>query len=209
MTAADVAALETLLVSSWLVQIVQAVVLVVVAVISMRLTLNWTGAAMRRGRIDTGTEILIKRGIVITFGVLTALIVLGILGVNPTSLVTIVGAVGLAFSLATQDILKNFFSGVYLLLERPFRVGDTIRIKEQQGVVENIGVRTTLLRTPENVQVLVPNVMVFTEVVTNHTHAHPAPAAPTPTNGQPATSASVAGQTTPAANPATGVNTRA
>jgi hypothetical protein len=46
-------------------------------------------------------------------------------------------------------------------------------------------------------------------VVTNHTHAHPAPAAPTPTNGQPATSASVAGQTTPAANPATGVNTRA
>jgi small-conductance mechanosensitive channel len=197
MTAADVAGLETLLVSGWLVQIVQAVVLVVVAVIGMRLTLNWTGAAMRRGRIDTGTEILIKRGIVITFGVLTVLIVLGILGVNPTSLVTIVGAVGLAFSLATQDILKNFFSGVYLLLERPFRVGDTIRIKEQQGVVENIGVRTTMLRTPENVQVLVPNVMVFTEVVTNHTHAHPPTAESPAVDGQPT-----------ASSPATAVNPR-
>ena len=105
--------------------------------------------------------------------VLTTLIVLGILGVNSTGLVTVAGAVGLAFSLAIQDILKNFFSGVYLLLERPFRVGDTIRVKEHQGVVENIGVRTTELRTPENVQVLVPNAVVFAEVVTNHSHARP------------------------------------
>ena len=43
--------------------------------------------------------------------------------------------------------LVDFFSGIYLLLERPFRVGDTIRVKDQQGVVENIGVRTTELRT--------------------------------------------------------------
>src|SRR6266851_7692913 len=75
---------------------------------------------------------------------------------------------------AIQDILKNFFSGVYLLLERPFRVGDTIRVKDQLGVVENIGVRTTLLRTSDNVQVLVPNATVFSEVVTNHTFAKPA-----------------------------------
>jgi small-conductance mechanosensitive channel len=189
MTTAEVAALENLLVGGWLLQIVQAVGLVVVAVVGMRLTLNWTGAAMRRGRVDTGTQILVKRGVVVTFVVLTVLIVLGILGVNPTSLLTIVGAVGLAFSLATQDILKNFFSGVYLLLERPFRVGDTIRIKDQQGVVENIGVRTTRLRTLENVQVLVPNVMVFTEVVTNHTHAHLVPNEQPTVDGQPATAA--------------------
>ena len=45
----------------------------------------------------------------------------------------------------------------------------------QQGVVENIGVRTTMLRTAENVQVLVPNAVVFGEVVSNHTHAVPLP----------------------------------
>ena len=94
-------------------------------------------------------------------------------GVNPAGLLAVAGAVGLAFSLAIQDILKNFFSGVYLLLERPFRVGDTIRVKEQIGVVENIGVRTTQLRTTENVQVLVPNATVFGEVVSNHTYARP------------------------------------
>jgi small conductance mechanosensitive channel len=121
--------------------------------------------------------------------VVTTLVVLGILGASPASLVTVAGAVGLAFSLAMQDILKNFFSGVYLLLERPFRVGDTIRVKDQQGMVENIGVRTTMLRTPDNVQVLVPNVMVFTEVVTNHSHAvTPAPE-PVPSDGHAAAAA--------------------
>jgi small-conductance mechanosensitive channel len=151
----------------------QSVLVLIVSLVGMRLALNWMGAAMRRGRIDLGTQILVKRALVIIWLVVTLVVVLGILGVNPTGLLAIAGAVGLAFSLAVQDILKNFFSGVYLLLERPFRVGDTIRVKDQQGVVENIGVRTTLLRTAENVQVLVPNATVFGEVVTNHTYARP------------------------------------
>lgn len=132
---------------------------------------------MRRGRIDTGTQILVKRALVIGSTLVTLLLILGTLGISTAGLVAVAGAVGLAFSLAIQDILKNFFSGVYLLLERPFRVGDTIRVKEQQGVVENIGVRTTMLRTPQNVQVLVPNAVVFAEVVTNHTYAETEPPA--------------------------------
>lgn len=95
---------------------------------------------------------------------------------EPNGLVAILGTVGLAFGLALQDILKNFFSGVYLLLERPFRVGDTIKVKDQTGVVENVGVRTTQLRTTDNIQVLVPNATVFSEVVSNHTFVRP----PTP-----------------------------
>jgi small conductance mechanosensitive channel len=160
------------------VQLLQALLVAVVAWVGLRLVLNWLGSAMRRARVDTGTQILVKRGVVITTVVVTALFELGIVGVNPTGLVAVAGAVGLAFSLAIQDILKNFFSGVYLLLERPFRVGDTIKVKEQQGIVENIGVRTTVLRTPENVQVLVPNAVVFAEVVANHTQERHEPPAP-------------------------------
>jgi small conductance mechanosensitive channel len=159
----------------------QALTLVIVSLVGARLALNWSGAAMRRARIDRGTEILVKRALLVAWLVVTVVIVLGILGVNPAGLVAIAGAVGLAFSLAMQDILKNFFSGVYLLLERPFRVGDTIRVKEQTGVVENIGVRTTQLRTDDNIQVLVPNATVFSEVVANRTYERPA--APD-TNGQ-------------------------
>ncbi len=171
----DTAELQRQLGATWL-QALNAVIVVIIAMVGHRLALNWTGRAMRRARVDTGTQILVKRAMSAAFFTVTLLVVLGILGFNSTGLLTLAGAVGLAFSLAIQDILKNFFSGVYLLLERPFRVGDTIRVKDQQGVVENIGVRTTELRTSDNVQVLVPNAVVFAEVVTNHTHAIMVPA---------------------------------
>lgn len=161
----------------------QALVILIGSLVALRLALNWSGSAMRRGRVDRSTQILVQRALIVSGLVVTLLWVLSILGVNPAGLVAIAGAVGLAFSLAMQDILKNFFSGIYLLLERPFRVGDTIRVKDQTGVVENIGVRTTQLRTAENVQVLVPNATVFGEVVTNHTHEEPTTA---PADGQPA-----------------------
>jgi small-conductance mechanosensitive channel len=154
-----------------------ALLLVVVAYIALRLVLNWTTRAMRRGRVDTGTQILVRRGVSVAAVVITAVVVLGMLGADPAGVVTLVAAVGLAFSLALQDILKNFFAGVYLLLERPFRVGETIKVKDQQGTVENIGVRTTTLRTPDNVQVLVPNAIVFAEVVGNYTFQTPPPPA--------------------------------
>jgi small-conductance mechanosensitive channel len=179
----DAAALEALFAAGWVE--VQAVLVLILALVGMRLALNWTGSAMRRARVDSGTQILVKRALVIIWLVVTAVFVLGILGVNPGGLLAIAGAVGLAFSLAVQDILKNFFSGIYLLLERPFRVGDTIRVKDQEGVVENVGVRTTQLRTPENVQVLVPNAMVFAEVVTNHTQARRSPPQASAADGQP------------------------
>lgn len=171
--------MAALVAAGWL-DLARAALAVLIAFIVLRVALNWTGSAMRRARVDSGTQILIKRGMAIVTVLLTLLVVLGILGVSAAGLVTVFGAVGLAFSLALQDILKNFFSGIYLLLERPFRVGDTIRVKDQQGTVENIGVRTTLLRTPDNVQVLVPNAMVFAEVVTNHSLEKPRPTEPGP-----------------------------
>lgn len=178
-------ALAGFLAAGWL-DMARALLAVLVSVILLRVALNWSGSAMRRARIDSGTQILIKRGMAVAFVLMTILVVLGILGVSAAGLVTVFGAVGLAFSLALQDILKNFFSGIYLLLERPFRVGDMIRVKDQQGTVENIGVRTTLLRTPDNVQVLVPNAVVFAEVVTNHSHQQlHAPESPAPSTVDP------------------------
>jgi small conductance mechanosensitive channel len=176
------AAFESLVASGWAPALGAAFVLLA-AIIGLRLVLNWTVSAMRRARVDTGTQILVRRGLLISYVVLTTLLILGILGVSPTGLLAVFGAVGLAFSLAIQDILKNFFSGVYLLLERPFRVGDTIKIKDQLGVVENIGVRTTLLRTGDNVQVMVPNAVVFAEVVTNHSYERPKPKPEAATDG--------------------------
>jgi small-conductance mechanosensitive channel len=173
----DVVSFRDWLVSQWPVAL-QAVLIVVATFVVLRLAERWVGSALRRARVDTGTQILVLRGLGVLIVVIGIVVVLGTLGAPPASLLTIVGAVGLAFSLAIQDILKNFFSGVYLLLERPFRVGDTIRVKDQEGTVENIGVRTTTLRTTDNVQVLVPNALIFAEIVSNRSQARePLPAA--------------------------------
>jgi potassium-dependent mechanosensitive channel len=182
--------LDSWIAASWP-DALRAVLAVLVTLVLLRVALDWTARAMRRARVDTGTQILVRRSIGVVIVIMGLLSVLGILGIPPAALVTVAGAVGLAFSLALQDILKNFFSGIYLLLERPFRVGDLIKVKEQEGRVENIGVRTTALRTAENVQILVPNAVVFAEVVANRSYAQPADGVPSGTDGQsePTTSA--------------------
>jgi small conductance mechanosensitive channel len=79
------------------------------------------------------------------------------------------GFLALAFSLAFQDVLKNFIAGLFLLLERPFRIGDEITADGHTGAVENVDVRTTTLRTSEGEEVLIPNSLVYTGTIINRT----------------------------------------
>jgi small conductance mechanosensitive channel len=127
---------------------------------------------------DANTRLLVGRLLAILVVIIGAGTVLDIVGVPLSALVAFFGVVGLAISLALQDILKNLVAGLYLLFERPFRLGDLITIKDQKGVVETIGIRTTTLRTDENVEILIPNMTVFTDVVTNRTQFRPKPPEP-------------------------------
>ena len=77
--------------------------------------------------------------------------------------------VGLVVGLSLQDILKNFFAGVWVLVERPFRIGDTIDVAGYQGTVEEISFRTTQLRTADGREVIVPNGTFMTSPVVNLT----------------------------------------
>ncbi len=83
------------------------------------------------------------------------------------------GAIGgLVIAFAAQDTLANFFAGVQILLDRPFREGDRIEIKEEQtwGDVIEIGLRTTKIRTRDNRMVIVPNAVIGTNPVINHSY---------------------------------------
>jgi small-conductance mechanosensitive channel len=103
------------------------------------------------------------------------IVLLRLFGVSSSSLVTVVGLVSAAITLSLQDVLKNFVSGVYLLMEQPFRVGDRIEVTAQKGVVEKVDIRTTVLRNEHDEHVLVPNYKVFSEIVLNRfTHGEPA-----------------------------------
>ena len=126
--------------------------------------------ATRQTGADPNLRLLIGRIVYLAVLGLGAITILDTLGVPLSALVTALGVAGLGVSLALQDILKNFFAGTYLLFERPFRIGDEISVKDHRGVVETIGVRTTTLRTAENVHIMIPNAIIFADVVANRTY---------------------------------------
>jgi small conductance mechanosensitive channel len=93
----------------------------------------------------------------------------GQLGINTTSFLTIFGAAGLAVGLALKDSLSNFASGVMLMLFRPFGIGDFVKAGGVMGAVEKITIFNTVLNTPDNQRVVVPNGNITSDVITNVT----------------------------------------
>jgi small conductance mechanosensitive channel len=105
-------------------------------------------------------------------GVLIASLVL-FPGLRLGDVVATLGIGSVAVGFAFQDIFKNFLAGVLLLIQEPFRIGDSVIVGDHEGVVEHIDIRTTNLRTYNGERVLVPNAVVFTTVVQVRTaYAH-------------------------------------
>jgi small conductance mechanosensitive channel len=92
---------------------------------------------------------------------------IGALGVETTSLLAVLGAAGLAVGLALQGSLSNFAAGVLLVAFRPYRVGDFIDAAGVTGTVDDVQIFTTILKTPDNKQVIVPNSQIMNGIITN------------------------------------------
>ena len=96
-------------------------------------------------------------------------------GISITALAAVIGIGGLALSLAAQDTIADFISGIIILLDQPFRVGDRIQIDsiDTWGDVTEIGMRTTKIRTRDNRLVMVPNSTIGNSPVVNYTYPDP------------------------------------
>ena len=93
---------------------------------------------------------------------------LGQIGIQTASFVAIVGAAGLAIGLAMQGSLSNFAAGVLIILFKPFKIGDFVEMAGTSGVVENIMIFTTEMKTGDNKKIIVPNSSVLGGVITNY-----------------------------------------
>lgn len=100
--------------------------------------------------------------------VFVVLAALGKVGVQTTSFVAIIGAAGLAVGLALQGSLANFAAGFLMILFRPFKKGDYIEAAGTAGIVDQIQVFTTILKTPDNRLVVVPNAKIMGDNITNY-----------------------------------------
>ena len=110
------------------------------------------------------------RGLVHAIGVVVvAVAALDALGVPTTSLLAVLGAAGLAIGLALKDSLSNIASGVMLIVLRPFRAGDAVLVAGTEGIVEQVRIFQTVLRTPQNHDVILPNSQITSAPIINYT----------------------------------------
>lgn len=106
----------------------------------------------------------------LTYGLLLTVVIIsaiGRLGVNTTSFVAILGAATLALGFALQGTLGNFASGVMLILFRPFKTGDFVETAGGTGIVEEIGIFATKMRTGDNKEIIIPNGAITGSTITN------------------------------------------
>ena len=155
------------LVSTWGLRVAGALAVLIIG----RFACGVARKAVRRGMEGRGVDASLIPFIsnFVYFVLLAAVViaVLGLFGIETTSLVAVLGTAGLAIGLALQGTWGNFSSGVMLLLFRPFRVGDYIEAAGAAGTVSEIGVFSTTLNTPDNVRIIIPNSGIFGATIKN------------------------------------------
>ncbi len=150
----------------WL--IVAAVVLAIAWWLGL-VTLAATRRVLARTSTSGHVDLLVARfarACVVGIGVVAAL---AIVGVDLGALVASLGLVGLTIGLALKDVLSNYVAGVMLLLQGPFRVGDTIVVEGIEGTVVDVRARATSLRAADGRDIHIPNSTMFAATVTNVT----------------------------------------
>jgi small-conductance mechanosensitive channel len=151
----------------FLLQLVKLVLIGSITLYVARRIKNWAARLLGRSRIAPNVIALSGNIVFVLVLLLGFSWLLAAFGASWTAVLASLSVATVAISLSLQDVLKNFVAGIYLLLEQPFKIGDQLVVKGVSGQVEGIEIRTTILRTEEGLQVLIPNNVIFTEVLTN------------------------------------------
>ena len=120
-------------------------------------------------RVDAAVAKLVQTVVRVLLVVVVVLLALSVAGVNVGSLLAALGIAGLAIALAMQSILENFIAGILILIRRPFRPGDQVRLGDFEGTVTDVNLRVTTLIDYDGEKVLLPNSTVFSEPIVNTT----------------------------------------
>ncbi|WP_429807373.1 mechanosensitive ion channel family protein [Ensifer sp. B1-9] len=128
------------------------------------------GNIMARSRVDAGVRNSIRTGIGYTGVGLAGLIGLSAAGIDLSNLALVAGALSLGVGFGLQNIVSNFVSGLILLVERPFKVGDWIVSGTTEGFVKRISVRATEIETFQHQSIMMPNSLLINASVGNWTH---------------------------------------
>ncbi|GMR00947.1 MAG: mechanosensitive ion channel [Gammaproteobacteria bacterium] len=152
----------------WGINIVMALAIFLLGKFVVKMLVKFSKKLMVKAKVDS---ILINfiasiiNTILLLFVVIAAL---DQLGVETTSLIALIGAAGLAVGLALQGTLQNLASGVMLIIFRPFNSGDFVEAAGVAGVIEEIGIFTTTMRSGDNREIIIPNGKIFGGTIVNY-----------------------------------------
>lgn len=155
-------------VSTWGLQVLGALAVLIVGRVIAGSLRRLTRRSLERAELDPVLVPFFANGVYYLTLAAVVIAVLSLFGIETTSLIAVLGAAGLAVGLALQGTLSNFASGVMLLIFRPFKVGDYVEVAGTAGSVQEIGIFSSMLHTPDNVKITIPNSAVYGQMIKNY-----------------------------------------
>ena len=155
-------------ITDWAINIILALLIYVVGKWVARRVTHFCRKLLEKADMDPTLVNFLSN---VVFAVLLVAVILAALdtvGIPVTSLMAIVGAAGLAVGLALKDSLGNFAAGVMLVLFRPFKAGDFVEVAGVAGSVQSIRIFSTVLTTPDNKEIIIPNSQISADTITNY-----------------------------------------
>jgi len=129
--------------------------------------------ALNPQQMEEHASVIMEKLIYFVILLIGIAVAMGTLGINILAIATGLGLLAFALAFGMQDTIANFMAGIMIAIERPFQIGDRVRVGDEWGDVIDIGMRSTKIRTVKNETVLIPNALVATNEVWNYTKDSP------------------------------------
>ena len=150
-------------------KIIAIVIILVIGYIIIKIITKIVAKFFDKVDFDRGVETFIENAIKVVLWVILLIIALSNLGVNVTGLLAGLGILGIIVGFALQDTLGNLASGVFIILNKPFKVGDWINVGSIVGMVEKVGIAACELNSPDNIKITIPNKKIWGDIIQNYT----------------------------------------
>ena len=152
----------------WGPKLVGAILVLIIGLWLANMIAGGLNRGMEKSEVDPSLRPFLKSLVSTLLKILVVVSVLGMVGIQMTSFIAILGAFGLAIGMALSGTLQNFAGGVMILIFKPFKVGDVIEAQGYTGCVNAIQIFNTILKTPDNKTVIIPNGGLSTSSMVNY-----------------------------------------
>ncbi|MBK7816060.1 MAG: mechanosensitive ion channel family protein [Rhodocyclaceae bacterium] len=136
----------------------------------INLAVRLVRTSLERQKVDPTVLRYLGSVITVTLNILLVVGILGCFGIQTTTFAALLAAAGVAIGMAWSGLLSNFAAGAFLIVLRPFKVGDFVTIAGVTGTVTEMGLFTTTINTPDNIQTVIGNGKIFGDTIQNYSH---------------------------------------